>query len=341
MPQGTSIERTAAERAADKRPAIEVVALGKSFGPVRAVHDLSFEVHSGEIFGLVGPDGAGKTTTMRMLAGVLPPDSGRATVSGCDIASDPEGAKHDLSYMPQRFGLYEDLTVSENIAFYADLFSVKRAERDARATQLLQAAGLSEFGARLAGKLSGGMKQKLGLVCALIHQPDVILLDEPTNGVDPVSRRDFWKILYSLVDQGVAILISTSYLDEAERCHRVGLIHQGKMLLLDTPAALKKGFPGAVLGVRTPEPPRAREALVGAPGVRNAVLEGDGVHLFVDRVERLEELRARLESAGVPFESFESTEPTIEDLFVSEVTSKPMESAAMEPGPPPVVGKPS
>jgi ABC-2 type transport system ATP-binding protein len=339
MPQGTTIERTAAERAADKRPAIEVVSLGKSFGPVRAVHDLSFEVHSGEIFGLVGPDGAGKTTTMRMLAGVLPPDSGRATVSGCDIATDPEGAKHDLSYMPQRFGLYEDLTVSENIAFYADLFSVKRAERDARAKQLLQAAGLSEFGARLAGKLSGGMKQKLGLVCALIHQPDVILLDEPTNGVDPVSRRDFWKILYSLVDQGVAILISTSYLDEAERCHRVGLIHQGKMLLLDTPAALKKGFPGAVLGVRTPEPPRVRQALVGAPGVRNVVLEGDGVHLFVDRVERLAELRARLQSAGAPFESFESTEPTIEDLFVSEVTNKPIESAAAEPSPLPAIGK--
>ncbi|MGB6430942.1 MAG: ABC transporter ATP-binding protein [Candidatus Acidiferrales bacterium] len=311
--------------APNEHAAIEVVSLGKSFGPVRAVHDLSFDVHAGEIFGLVGPDGAGKTTTMRMLAGVLPPDSGRASVSGFDIATNPEGAKHDLSYMPQRFGLYDDLTVTENIAFYADLFSVKRAERDTRATSLLQAAGLSEFGARLAGKLSGGMKQKLGLVCALIHQPDVILLDEPTNGVDPVSRRDFWKILYSLVDQGVAILISTSYLDEAERCHRVGLIHQGRMLLLDTPAALKKGFPGAVLAVHTIDPPRAREALAGAPGVRSVILEGDGVHLFVDRADRLAELRVRLESAGVPFISFESTDPTIEDLFVSEVTEKPVE----------------
>jgi len=327
MPQGTVIE----ERKTIKGPAIEVVSLGKSFGPVRAVHDLSFTVNAGEIFGLVGPDGAGKTTTMRMLAGVLPPDSGRATVSGCDIASNPEGAKHDLSYMPQRFGLYDDLTVSENIAFYADLFSVKRAERDTRAKSLLQAAGLSEFGARLAGKLSGGMKQKLGLVCALIHQPDVILLDEPTNGVDPVSRRDFWKILYSLVDQGVAILISTSYLDEAERCHRVGLIHQGRMLLLDTPAALKKGFPGAVLAVHTIDPPRARQALVGAPGVRSVILEGDGVHLFVDRPERLAELRARLESSSVPFISFECTEPTIEDLFVSEVADKPVEPPP-EPG---------
>lgn len=326
-----------------KGAAIQVVGLGKSFGAVRAVHDLSFEVNAGEIFGLVGPDGAGKTTTMRMLAGVMPPDSGRATVSGCDIAHDPEGAKNDLSYMPQRFGLYEDLTVSENIAFYADLFSVRRAERDARAKSLLQAAGLSEFGARLAGKLSGGMKQKLGLVCALIHQPAVILLDEPTNGVDPVSRRDFWKILYSLVDQGVAILISTSYLDEAERCHRVGLIHQGRMLLLDTPAALKKGFPGAVLALHTPDPPRAHHELIAAPGVRNVVLEGDGVHLFVDRPERLAELRERLQSAGVPFESFESTEPSIEDLFVSEVTQKPADPNAQSGAPAalPKQGRPS
>ena len=313
---------------------IQVVGLGKSFGPVRAVHDLSFDVNAGEIFGLVGPDGAGKTTTMRMLAGVLPPDSGHAIVSGFDIARDPEGAKNDLSYMPQRFGLYDDLTVSENISFYADLFSVSRADRATRATSLLQAAGLSEFGKRLAGNLSGGMKQKLGLVCALIHQPAVILLDEPTNGVDPVSRRDFWKILYSLVDQGVAILISTSYLDEAERCHRVGLIHQGHMLLLDTPAALKTGFPGAVLAVHTIDPPRAHQALLGAPGVRNVILEGDGVHLFVDNVSRLAELRARLQSAGVPFHSFESTEPTIEDLFVSEVTEKPVEPNAPPAAPP-------
>ena len=323
--------------------AIELAGLGKSFGPVRAVHDLSFEVHAGEIFGLVGPDGAGKTTTMRMLAGVMLPDSGRATVSGCDIARDPEGAKHHLSYMSQRFGLYEDLTVSENIAFYADLFSVRRAERKKRSAELLRAAGLSEFETRLAGKLSGGMKQKLGLVCALIHQPAVILLDEPTNGVDPVSRRDFWKILYSLVDQGVAILITTSYLDEAERCHRIGLIHQGRLLLLNTPAELKKGFPGAVLAVHTLDPPRARHALLGAPGVRNVVLEGDGVHLFVDRVDRLPELRARLESAGAPFNSFEATDPTVEDLFVSEVTETPDESrstpgGAPDAAPPPASG---
>ena len=171
-----------------------------------------------------------------MLAGIMPPDAGTASVAGFNVAHDPEGAKHHLSYMPQRFGLYEDLTVDENIRFYADLFGVRKAEREERSTQLLQAAGMREFRKRLAGKLSGGMKQKLGLVCALIHRPKVILLDEPTTGVDPVSRRDFWRILYELSSEGVAILTSTAYLDEAERCHRVALLHQGKLLFCDTPA---------------------------------------------------------------------------------------------------------
>src|SRR5271157_3043389 len=188
------------------QPAIVAEGLTKSFPNLRAVDRLSFDVRAGEIFGLVGPDGAGKTTTLRMLAGVMPPDEGTAMVAGFDVVHDPEGAKHHLSYMPQRFGLYEDLTVDENIAFYGDLFGVSPTERQQRAKQLLQAAGLSEFRSRLAGKLSGGMKQKLGLVCALIHRPRVILLDEPTTGVDPVSRRDFWRILYNLMAEGVAIL---------------------------------------------------------------------------------------------------------------------------------------
>lgn len=304
-------------------PAIIVSALGKQFAGVHAVQKLSFDVRPGEIFGLVGPDGAGKTTTLRMLAGVLSPDSGSATVGGFDIRRDPEGAKHHLSYMPQRFGLYEDLTVDENIRFYADLFGVPRDLRERRAAELLEAAGLAEFRGRLGGKLSGGMKQKLGLVCALIHRPAVILLDEPTNGVDPVSRRDFWGILYSLVGEGVAILTSTSYLDEAERCHRVGLLHQGRMLFCDRPDELKKRFPGAVLAVRSAEPTRVRDALAGAPGVRDAVLVGDQVHLFVDHAQpRLAELRARLEAAGTPMDSIGQVPPSIEDVFVSAVESK-------------------
>jgi len=304
-------------------PAIIVTALSKRFGEVRAVDQLTFDVHPGEIFGLVGPDGAGKTTALRMLAGVLAVDAGAATVAGCDVVRDPEGAKHHLSYMSQRFGLYEDLTVHENIRFYADLFGVRRRHRESRAAELLAAAGLSDFRTRLAGNLSGGMKQKLGLVCALIHTPKVILLDEPTNGVDPVSRRDFWLILYSLLAGGVAILTSTSYLDEAERCHRVGLLYQGRLLFCDAPQALKKKFPGEILAVHASEPARVRDLLAAAPAVREALLVGDRVHLFVDSAaRRLPELRVRLEAADVPYDAMEAVAPSIEDLFVSALESQ-------------------
>ena len=303
-------------------PAIVAEGLTKSFPGIRAVDGLSFDVRAGEIFGLVGPDGAGKTTTLRMLAGIMPPDAGKATVAGFDVIRDPEGAKHALSYMPQRFGLYEDLTVDENIRFYADLFGVKKAEREERSAQLLQAAGLSEFRKRLAGKLSGGMKQKLGLVCALIHRPKVILLDEPTTGVDPVSRRDFWRILYELVAEGVAILTSTAYLDEAERCHRVALLDKGKLLFCDTPANLKARMGKGVLSVTSAEPRRLRDAVEHADGISSLVLTGDGLHVVVDdAARRIPEIEARLKSANVPFDAIQQVAPSIEDLFVDAVQS--------------------
>ena len=302
------------------RSAIKAEGLTKSFPGVRAVEALSFDVRAGEIFGLVGPDGAGKTTTLRMLAGVMPPDAGKATVAAFDVVRDPEGAKHALSYMPQRFGLYDDLTVDENIRFYADLFGVRRAEREERSTELLKAAGMSEFRKRLAGKLSGGMKQKLGLVCALIHRPKVILLDEPTTGVDPISRRDFWRILYELIAEGVAILITTAYLDEAERCHRVALLNQGKLLFCDTPANLKARIGKDVLSVIAPEPRRLRSALEHADGISSLVLTGDGLHVVVDdAARRIPEFEARLRSANVPFDAIQQVAPTIEDLFVDAV----------------------
>ncbi|MGA2832716.1 MAG: ABC transporter ATP-binding protein [Terracidiphilus sp.] len=294
----------------------------KSFPGVKAVDALSFDVRAGEIFGLVGPDGAGKTTTLRMLAGIMPMDAGKAMVAGFDVARDPEGAKHGLSYMPQRFGLYEDLTVDENIRFYADLFGVKRAERADRSMKLLEAAGMSEFRKRLAGKLSGGMKQKLGLVCALIHRPKVILLDEPTTGVDPVSRRDFWRILYELAAEGVAILTSTAYLDEAERCHRVLLLHQGKVLFCDTPANLKAKMGKGVLSITAPDPRLLRSELEGADGISSILLTGDGLHVVVDdAVRRIPEFEARLKRANIPFEAIQQVEPSIEDLFVDAVGS--------------------
>jgi ABC-2 type transport system ATP-binding protein len=301
--------------------AISLCNLTKSFPAVRAVDNLSFEVRAGEIFGLVGPDGAGKTTTLRMLAGVLSPDAGAALIAGFDVIRDPESAKHHLSYMPQRFGLYEDLTVGENIRFYADLFGVSAQERDRRSITLLKAAGMAEFRQRLAGKLSGGMKQKLGLVCALIHRPKVILLDEPTTGVDPVSRRDFWRILYDLVSEGVAILTSTAYLDEAERCHRVGLLHQGKLLFCDTPSHLKSRLGKGVLAIISSEPRRLREILHQMKGISSLVLTGDGAHIVVnDAAQRIPEYRSALQRSAVPFSDIRAVTPTIEDLFVDSVS---------------------
>ena len=306
----------------DIQSGIVAEGLTKSFPGVRAVDSLTFDVRFGEIFGLVGPDGAGKTTALRMLAGIMPPDAGTATVAGISIVHDPEGAKHSLSYMPQRFGLYEEMSVEENIRFYADIFRVKRDERERRSAQLLQAAGMSEFRKRFAGKLSGGMKQKLGLVCALIHHPRVILLDEPTTGVDPVSRRDFWRILYELLAEGVAILTSTAYLDEAERCHRVALLHQGRLLFCDTPASLKATMRKAVVVISSRNPRSTRGLLEGAEGISSLVVHGDDLRVVVDRADtRIPQLKARLQSTQGAFDSIRQVEPTIEDIFVDAVGS--------------------
>ena len=309
---------------------IEIEHLSKRFTQGRgtqarvllAVDGASWRAADGCITGLLGPNGAGKTTTLRMLAGIMPPDAGQAWVAGHDVVRDAEGAKHALSYMPQRFGLYEDLTVDENIRFYGDLFGVKKLDRVARSTQLLEAAGMSEFRARLAGKLSGGMKQKLGLVCALIHRPRVILLDEPTTGVDPVSRRDFWRILYELVAEGVAILTSTAYLDEAERCHRVALMHRGRLLFCDEPAKLKAGLGKGVLSITASQPRAARDAIAEAEGISSLLLTGDGLHVVVDdAARRTPEFEARLRQAGVQFDAIVPVAPSIEDLFVDAVSA--------------------
>lgn len=219
---------------------IKTNALTKNFGSVVAVNDFTIDVHEGEIFGLVGPDGAGKTTIMRLLTGILEPTSGDAWVGGLHIVRDCEKLKEKIGYMSQRFGLYGDLSVIENINFYADIYNVEKKGREERIQRLLSFSNLSPFKDRLARNLSGGMKQKLGLACALIHTPQVLFLDEPTNGVDPVSRRDFWQILYQLLKEKVTIFYSTAYLDEAERCKRVGLIHKGRILKCDIPSDIKK-----------------------------------------------------------------------------------------------------
>ncbi len=306
----------------DETYAVEVNGLVKDFPAVRAVNHLSFNVAAGEIFGLVGPDGAGKTTTLRVLAGVMAPQAGSAMVCGSDVVRDPEAVKQHISYMPQRFGLYEDLTVRENIRFYADLFGVSRREREAASARLLAACGMSDFQNRPAGTLSGGMKQKLGLVCALIHTPKLLLLDEPTNGVDPLSRREFWAMLYDLAGRGVTIVNSTAYLDEAERCHRVALMHRGRLLFCDQPDRLKQRMPGAVVAVTSPVASRLRDELGHVEGVSGALLIGDAVRLFVDdAARRIPEITRVLDSRGVPYDEVVRVTPSIEDLFVNAVTA--------------------
>ncbi len=213
-----------------------------------AIADLSLTVAAGELFALVGPDGAGKSTTLRLLTGIMDPEAGRLRILGWDPVREAEKLKEEIGYMPQRFGLYDDLTVLENLTFYADIYRVSKQERRQRLPELLAFAGLDRFQDRLAAHLSGGMRQKLGLICTLIHQPRLIFLDEPTFGVDPVSRREFWRILSRLLREGMTIFLSTSYLDEAERATRVGLLYEGRLLLLGTPQALKAGYGGGTGG---------------------------------------------------------------------------------------------
>ncbi len=299
-------------------PIIQVDRLIKRFAKFTAVDRLSFSINRGEIFGLVGPDGAGKTATMRMLAGVMRPDQGTIVIDGINAVADPEEAKQHVSYMPQRFGLYEDLTVDENIRFYADLFEVPPTVRRERASRLLAASGMSNFGRFKAGQLSGGMKQKLGVTCALVHTPKILLLDEPTTGVDPVSRRDFWRILYGLREDGVTIVISTAYLDEAERCNRLTLMHSGRALYCDTPAALKKHMPGTLIAISSTDGRAVRSAITGRPGVSQVLLVGDGVHAVVDDADlRIPQLRDAIRLADVPISGVAVASPRIEDVFVA------------------------
>ncbi len=300
-------------------PAIDVRGLSRSFGGHTAVDALTLAVEEGELFGIVGPDGAGKTTTLRMLAGVLRPTAGTALVAGVDVAADPEGVKPHIAYMSQRFGLYEDLTVRENLDFYADLYGVPRATRPERLERLYAFSRLGEFTERLAGQLSGGMKQKLSLSCALIHKPDILLLDEPTFGVDPISRRELWLILHEMVAEGITIVVSTSYLDEAERCDRVVLLNEGRRLALDTPTALRRSLPGRMLAIQADRPRPARDVLRDAPFVRSAYLFGDALHVLLDDGTSDDDALEPLRSAGVTVREWETTDPSLEDVFMGLV----------------------
>ncbi|MFQ5536951.1 MAG: ATP-binding cassette domain-containing protein [Gemmatimonadota bacterium] len=299
------------------RRSIEVRDLARTFADLQAVDRLTFDVAEGELFGIVGPDGAGKTTTLRMLAGILPPTAGFASVMDVNVGTDPEAAKPHLAYMAQRFGLYEDLTVEENLHFYADLYRVPKAARPERLERLYAFSRLGEFKDRLAGKLSGGMKQKLALSCSLIHHPQVLLLDEPTFGVDPISRRELWLILHEMVAEGVTVVVSTSYLDEAERCDRVLLLNEGRTLALDRPQVLQGTvLEGTLVAIRTDRPRTARNLLRETAGVEGAALFGEYVHALLHPETDLEAVRQALTGAGIRVLEAEEIEPSLEDVFI-------------------------
>ncbi|MCI0453770.1 MAG: ABC transporter ATP-binding protein [Candidatus Dadabacteria bacterium] len=297
---------------------IKTEKLRKSFNGLTAVDSLTLTVDEGEIFGLVGPDGAGKTTTMRLLTSIMEPTSGDAWVMGKHIVREAEAIKEDIGYMSQRFGLYTDLTVMENIDFYADIYNVPRKGRQEKIDRLLAFSNLTPFKKRLAGNLSGGMKQKLGLVCALIHTPKVLFLDEPTNGVDPVSRRDFWRILYQLLREKVTIFISTAYLDEAERCSRVGLIHKGNLFALGTPDELRKLMRGIVIEIRPSEPRKAAVLLREQLPPDSVGLFGERIHIVTQNSDMTKaEVERVLTKVGLTINSIRTIESSLEDVFVS------------------------
>lgn len=300
---------------------IQAQQLSKRFKKNDAVRGVNLDIAPGEIYGLIGPDGAGKTTTIRMLAGVMAATSGTAHVSGFDTNRDAERLRDQVGYMAQRFSLYGDLSVRENIEFYADIFGVRGAARVERIARLLRFARLEQFQDRDAGVLSGGMKKKLGLACALIHRPRVLFLDEPTNGVDPISRREFWDILSDLHIEGVTIFISTAYLDEAERCSRVGLMYRGEIIREGTPASLRQLVQGDLLAVVTSDLQIAETIVAKLASVNEVQVYGDRLHVFVDdAATRAPQIEAALTSAGVTVKQIRPTMPHLQEAFISLIS---------------------
>lgn len=301
--------------------AIIVEGLTKRFGSFTAVDDISFQVRKGEIFGFLGPNGSGKSTTIRMLCGLLSPTSGRASVLGYDIVRDSEAIRLNIGYMSQKFSLYEDLTVEENLEFYAGIYQLSPGRIKERKKDILAMAGLLGREKSITGTLSTGWKQRLALGCALIHEPGLVFLDEPTGGVDPVSRRSFWDLIYDLSRSGVTVLVTTHYMDEAEHCHTIGFIYNGKLIALGTPDNLKKTkMRGQILQVECAPLLPALEAVKDVPEVIEAAMHGAGLHVVVEDIARdTPVVRQALNRANVRVEAITPVEPALEDIFVSLV----------------------
>jgi len=302
--------------------ALETKDLSKDFDGVEAVKSINLKINSGQIYGLVGPDGAGKTTTLRLLTTVMSPSSGSASVLGMDIIKGADKIKERIGYMSQQFSLYGDLTVEENLNFYADLYRVPKREREKRKIELYDFSKLEPFKTRLAGNLSGGMKKKLALACTLIHTPELLFLDEPTTGVDPLSRRELWRILYSLVPK-ITIVVSTPYMDEAERCNEVGLMHNGSILLSSDPEEIKEKLKGKILDVKCVNLWKARDELKDLPQVKKVELFGDSLHVEVqDAQADKDAIRTKLSETGIEVLDIREALPNLEDVFVSMMTER-------------------
>jgi len=311
--------------------AVEVQNLSRRFGAFTAVDDISFCIHPGEVFGFLGPNGAGKTTTIRMLCGILPPSGGTARVLGVDVARHPGQVKQQIGYMSQRFSLYEDLTVRENLEFYAGVYRVPRRQRAERIDELIAMAGLAGRERELAGRLAGGVRQRLALGCAIIHRPPILFLDEPTSGVDPAARRRFWDMIYEFAAQGVTVMVTTHYMDEAERCHTVGLIHGGRLVALGAPDDLKaEQMEGQILELDCEPVMAAVDVLMPLPEVQEVVLYGMLLHVTVaDATTAAQPILDALAAAGITARSLELAPPTLEDVFISLIRSR--ERAKGEP----------
>ena len=296
---------------------VETRNLTRRFGTLAALQGLDLQVARGEIFGLVGPDGAGKTTTLRLLCGLLDPSEGEVRVAGHDVAREIEAVKDLMGYMAQRFGLYVDLTVEENMGFYADLFGISTRQREELMPHLLRMTRMEPFRQRRAGKLSGGMKQKLSLMCALLHRPQVLFLDEPTNGVDPVSRRDFWELLHRLVQEGMTVFVTTAYMDEAERCDRVGLLHQGRLVRCDSPEAIKLQLKEECYQVQARDLRSAKGFLETLAGVSSVEPAGATLHLFLSsQAVSPASLEKALAEKGLGPATVQKIVPSLEDVFI-------------------------
>ncbi len=300
--------------------AAEVRDLTRAFGDFIAVDHVTLQVQEGEIFGFLGPNGAGKTTTIKMLTGLLAPTSGEGRVAGFDLRTQPEAIKQQIGYMSQMFSLYADLTVEENIAFFAGLYGVTGSTLADRRAWALEMSGLQDHRRQLTGQLPLGWKQRLALGCAVLHQPPILFLDEPTSGVDPVSRRNFWDLVYQFAERGTTIFVSTHYMEEAEYCHRLALMNRGRLIALDRPAALHARLTEPILEIATDNGPAAARALQSAPGVLEAAMFGRAVHVVVeDAASAARDLPAFLSARGVTSRGVTSVRPSLEDVFVSLV----------------------